>query len=137
MIPAYNKDPWVSHFTCYSTDYNMLFTHKSKREATKIVRQAWNIIRTRFNAKVVFMRSDGEPALGDDFQEIVRETGITFEHPLLIRLTKRPFRTKGWDSNIVNRTPMAKHRLEMPHELVIGKKLDLSHLHVISPGSKS
>ena len=31
---------------------------------------------------------------------------------------------------IANRTPMAKHRLEMPHELVIGKKLDLSHLHV-------
>ncbi len=56
----------------------MLFTHKRKGEATEIVRQAWNIIRTRFNAKVVFMRSDGEPALGDDFQEIVRETGITF-----------------------------------------------------------
>ena len=79
LSPAMNKDEWVSHFACHATDFNMVFTHQRKSEATKIVREAINVIKTRFNATVVFLRSDGERSLGNEFNDLLVETGITHE----------------------------------------------------------
>lgn len=79
LTPALNKDEWVSHFACHATDFNMVFTHQRKSDATRIVREAINIIHTRFNAKVVFIRSDGERSLGSEFNDLLIETGITHE----------------------------------------------------------
>lgn len=74
-----NKDEWMSHFACHATDFNMVFTHQRKSEATRIVREAINIIHIRFNAKIVFLRSDGERSLGNEFNDLLVETGITHE----------------------------------------------------------
>ena len=50
---AMNKDEWVSHFACHATDFNMVFTHAHKSDAARIVKEAVNIIETRFKSMVV------------------------------------------------------------------------------------
>lgn len=74
-----NKDEWVSHFACHAIDFNMIFTHPKKSDATKIVIEALNLIETRYNAKIVFFRSDGERALKSKFDSILVNKEITFE----------------------------------------------------------
>lgn len=58
-----NKDQWVSHFACTATGFNLVFTHPSKSDATRIVQKALNIVETRYNGKIVFFRSDMERKL--------------------------------------------------------------------------
>ena len=37
---------WVSHFACMTHDFNIVYTHRGKGEASYIVRQAINLIKT-------------------------------------------------------------------------------------------
>ena len=76
---AMNKDQWVSHFSCIATDFNFVFTHPRKSDATEIIQKALNIIETRYNGKVVFFRSDREKALGINFQKFISSKKITYE----------------------------------------------------------
>lgn len=155
---AMNKDQWVSHFACLSTDFNMVFTHSKKSNATSIIRQALSIIETRYNGKIVFFRSDGEKALGIEFGDLIAEKGITFEPSapdtpaqnghserkggilamkaralrieagLPVYLWHELMRTAGY---IANRTPMQKHKWKTPFELVVKTPPNLSHLRKI------
>lgn len=74
-----NRDQWVSHFSCATTDFNLVFTHPRKSDATGIIQKALNIIETRYNGKVVFFRSDGEKSLGIEFSDFISRKGITYE----------------------------------------------------------
>ena len=152
---AMNKDEWVSHFACHATDFNMVFTHAHKSDAARIVKEAVNIIETRFKSMVVFIRPDGECSLGNEFKDLLIEKDITYESStpdtpeqnghserkggilamkaramridagLPIYLWPEIVRTAGY---IANRTPMRKHQWKTPYELVIGNPPDLSHL---------
>lgn len=77
--PALNKDQWASHFACSSTDFNLVFTHARKSDATAIIKEAVAIIETRFNGKIVFFCSDGEKSLGIEYKEFIASKGITYE----------------------------------------------------------
>ena len=153
---AMNKDEWVSHFDCYATDFNMVFTHPRKGDASKICKETINLIETRFKVEVVFIRSDGERSLGNNFSDLLLEKGITYESStpdtpeqnghserkggilamkaramridagLPIFLWPEIVRTAGY---IANRTQMKKHQWKTLYELVIGNPPDLSHLH--------
>ena len=83
MQPAMNKDQYISHVSCYSTDFNILYTHHLKSDASALLRKTINTIANRFNRKVVFIRSDGETSLklslGNSFDNLLTEFGITFE----------------------------------------------------------
>ncbi len=152
---ATNKDQWVSHFACMSTDFNLVFTHPKKSDAPKIIKTAVKIIETRHNGKVIFFRSDGEQSLGNEFAEFMREKGITYESSspdtpaqnghserkgsvlatkaramridagLPTYLWNEILRTAGC---IANRTPMQKHKWKTPYELVMCKQPNLRHL---------
>ena len=52
LNPSYNKDEWVSHFACHWTDFNMVFTYPKKSDATRIVKEALNLIETGFNGNL-------------------------------------------------------------------------------------
>ena len=156
LTPALNKDEWISHFACHATDFNMVFTHQRKSEAIRIVREAINIIKTRFNATVVFFRSDGERSLGGEFDDLLVETGITHESSApnspeqnghserkggILAMKARALRIDAglpiflWPELVcaagylANRTPMQKHGWKTPYELVIGQSPHLGHLH--------
>ena len=79
LTTAMNKNQWVSHFSCIITGFNLVFTHLRKSDATEIIQKALNIIETRYNAKVIFFRSDREKALSVQFDNLISSKGITFE----------------------------------------------------------
>ena len=159
---AMNKDQWASHFACTSTDFNMVFTHPRKSDATTIIQNAFNMIKNRYNATIVFFRSDGEKALGIQFDNLLAENGITqepsapdtpaqnghserkgrmlatkaralrIEAGLPTYLWNELMKTAGY---IANRTPMHKHNWKTPFEKVLKTPPNLSHLRKI--GSKA
>lgn len=140
---ALNKDQWVSHIACSEYDFHLVYTHRLKLEATDTLRQAINVIQTRFNQKVAFIRSDGEQSLGNEFDALITELGITFEPSspgtpeqnghserkggilavkaramrleanLLVYLWPWIVKTAGF---IMNRTPMQKHGWKTPFD---------------------
>lgn len=156
LTVAMNKDQWVSHFACSKYDFNLVFTHAHKSDATSIIRQAIHTIETRYNGKAVFFRSDGERSFGKSFQDFITEKGITYESSapdtpeqnghserkggvlatkaramriqagVPLYLGHEIIRTAGY---IANRTPMRKHNWKTPYEMVTGNPPNLSHLH--------
>lgn len=156
LAPALNGDQWVSHFACHFSDFHLVYTHQRKAAATEIIRQAINLIETRFSRKVVFIRSDGEKSLGGEFEKFLISKGITFEVSApdtpaqnghserkggILAMKARALRidaglpTNLWPEIIktagylANRTPMAKHHWKTPYELVVGQCPNLSHLY--------
>jgi hypothetical protein len=80
LSSALSRDEWVSHFACYVIDFNLIFTHVKKFDASRIIRETINLIETRFNeAKVVFIRSDEKKSLKSDFRNFLIEKKISFE----------------------------------------------------------
>lgn len=74
-----NTDQWVSHFSCAVIDFNLVFTHSKKSEATQIIQTTFNIIETWYNRKVVFFWSDGEKSLSIKFSSFISGKSITYE----------------------------------------------------------
>lgn len=153
-----NKHQWVSHFACSYTDFNLVFTHAHKSDATSIIKEALAIIETRFNGKVVFFCSDGEKALGTEFTKFIAGKGITYESSApdtpaqnghserkgsILAMRARAMRISAglpeylWHEliktagYIANRTPMQKHGWKTPFEIVLGVAPNLSHLQKI------
>ena len=142
---AMNKDQWISHLACSENDFNLVFTHPRKSNATKIVREELKIIQTRFNATIVFFRTDGEKSLGKEFDEMISDLGITYEPSApytpepndhlerkggVLAMKARAMRIQAslpkylwpWIARaagfIMNRTPMTKHSWKTPFERV-------------------
>ena len=56
----------------------MVYTHPSKAQVTEILIRAIRTIETRYKGKVVFVRTDGERALGKEWTTYMAMKGITF-----------------------------------------------------------
>jgi hypothetical protein len=70
----------VSHFACHVIDFNLIFTHEKKFDASRIVRKIVNLIETRFSSvKVMFIRSNEKKFLETDFKNFLVEKKISFE----------------------------------------------------------
>ncbi|SLM36894.1 Ribonuclease H-like domain [Lasallia pustulata] len=153
--PAYNRYKQVSHIACDFTDFNMVWTHTSKSDSRRILLDAVTNIKVRFNAQVIFIRTDNEMSLDMEFQAELSAQGITFETSApdtpaqnghserkggILSTKARTMRVAAglpiylWPEimcaadYIANCTPMQKHRWKIPYELVTGKKPNLQHL---------
>lgn len=162
MTTAMNKDQWISHIACYATGFHMIYTHPSKAQATETLIRAIHTIETRYGGKVVFVRSDGERALGTEWDTYTAAKGITYEPSAvdtpaqnghsermggILLMKSRAMRIQAglpvylwpWVTQtagyIMNRTPLAKHSWKTPFEMVTGKKPNLAHL--IKYGAKA
>ncbi|KAG7007910.1 hypothetical protein G7Y79_00008g025480 [Physcia stellaris] len=162
MTTALNKHQWISHVACSETGFHMIYTHESKGQATEVLIRAIHTIETRYNGKVVFVRSDGERALGTAWGDYCASKGITHEPSAVdtpaqnghserlggILLTKsRAMRLEAnlpvylwpWVNEtagyIMNRTPSKKHGWKTPFEMVTGKKPNLAH--IVQYGAKA
>ena len=152
---SYNGDQWCSHLACLATNFNLAFTHSHKSEARSILKQAFMLIKQRFNGTVVFLRVDGETSLNLNFQDELKELGITYEASApytpaqnghaerqggVLAMKARALRIEAglpanlWNeairtaAYIANRTPMHKHNWKTPFEKVTSKAPNLSHL---------
>ena len=79
MAPSLNQKKWISHFVCYATDFHIVYTHRHKLDANNLMRKTINLIFTRFNQKMVFIRSNGKISLDDNFSDFFIEIDIIFE----------------------------------------------------------
>ena len=61
----------------------MIESHKKKSGAVDAIRKAILLIHTRQEHKVVFIRSDGKKALGNEFDNFIADLGITQEKSAL------------------------------------------------------
>ena len=77
MNTALNKDEWISYLADNVYDFQIIFTHRYKSTAFNAVRKGIIIIRVRYGAIVVFLRSNRESSLGQAFQDLIAELGIT------------------------------------------------------------
>ena len=152
---AMNKNQWISHVACFEYDFHLMFTHAHKIKAIEILIKVINIIETRYNDKVMFVRSDEERSLETQWNNYINEKDITFESSALdtlaqnehierkkdVLLTKaRVMKIKAdlsiylwsWITRIVeyimNRTFMKKHEWKTSFEVIIEKKFNLIHL---------
>ena len=151
-----NKGQWILHLACFENDFNLVFTHLRKSNATKIVRKALKIMQIRFNATVVFCRTDDEKSSLKEFDEIIFTTRIIYNLFASFIFEQRDYferkeeiltmktRIKQTQINlskyflswivrvvifIMNRTFMKKHSWKTSFEKITNIKLNLSHLN--------
>lgn len=58
---------------------NHLYAHPRKSGANAVVREYVNMMTNRDSATIRFMRMDGEKTLRSEFDNLVRDKGITIE----------------------------------------------------------
>lgn len=157
MAEANNGDKWISHFKCYQTGMNHIYTHPKKSDANEVVQEYCQMIHTRYKATIRFFRSDGERTLGTQFDQLIRSRGMVSERTAshtpaqnghsersggVIITTARSmrihahlpenlwpevFKTAGY---LLNRTPSKTLHWKTPFEMVTGNKPNLSHLNI-------
>jgi hypothetical protein len=69
----------MSHFACSTYDFNIVYTHKVKSEATFLIKQTINLIHTKFDDQMIFFRSDEKRSLDDEFKTFMFEKKIIYE----------------------------------------------------------
>ena len=156
MDESFTDDRWVSHFRCFSTGMDFVYTHPRKNNAVPIITDFLNMIRTRYNATPLFIRTDVEPTLGNLFKNLLKKEKITWEKTAtytpdqngrteraggVLTLRARALRigaklpTKLWPEvykaaeHLNNRTPKEAIGWITPFEALTGKKPLLTHLH--------
>lgn len=144
------------------TGFHMVYTHQSKAQATEMLIRAIHTIETRYSGTVVFVRSDGERALGTEWDTFTASKGITYEPSAvdtpaqnghserlggILLMKSRAMRIQAglpaylwpWITQtagyIMNRTPSRKHAWKTPFELAVGKKPNLAH--IVQYGAKA
>jgi hypothetical protein len=155
---AYNSCNWITHIACTASGFNFVIPHRRKSDSPRIITNILSIIKTRYNGKVVFFRSDGEKSLSKEFLSDLVNQGISFEPSApytqsqnghaerqggILTIKARAMRlhaslphtlwpeiyqTAGY---IMNRTPTYKLSWKTPFEVVTGGLPDLSHLRVL------
>jgi Reverse transcriptase (RNA-dependent DNA polymerase) len=157
FAPAYNNEKWVSHFRCYYTTMDWVYTHTKKSQAVDVVKEFINMVHTRYNKSIRYLRTDGERSLGRIFDDFIATQGITTERSALdtpaqnggaeraggvivrkarcIRITSS-LPSSMWPEAIKaagylnNRTPKCHLKWKTPIEALTGNRPNLSHLHV-------
>lgn len=157
MSPAYNNHEWISHFRCFHTGVDFVYTHSKKSQTTDIVVAFFNLVERQYKLSVRFFRTDGETSLGGKFDEVIAKKGIKTERSApatpaqngaaeraggMIIMKARCMRisshlpTNMWPEVVKtaaylnNRTPKRQLGWMTPHEAITGLKPNLSHLHV-------
>ena len=79
MEQGFNNHCWISHFVCDYTGYHWEWTHRHKHEATRICRRMVDLAKNHYKQPISFLRTDGERALGQAFEDLLSEHGIISE----------------------------------------------------------
>ena len=157
FAPAYNGDKWMSHFRCYYTSMDWVYTHAKKSQAVDVIKEFVNMVHTRYSKSIRYFRTDGERSLGRSFDDFMASQGITPERSApgtpaqnggaeraggVIVLKARCIRIAStlpasmWPEIVKaagylsNRTPKRQLEWKTPIEALTGQPPNLAHLHV-------
>ena len=76
---AMNKDQWIFYVTCFIIDFHMIYTHSSKTQIIKILIRVIYIIKTKYENKIVFVRSNDKRALKIEWDTYIIMKKIIYE----------------------------------------------------------
>ena len=79
MTTTLNKHKWISHVTCFETNFHMIYTHKNKKSTIEILIKIIHIIETKYEKKVIFVRSNDERSLSNVWNIYCVFKNISFE----------------------------------------------------------
>ena len=79
MFRNFNDHEWILHLTCSQTDFNLIYTHKIKSEIQTMIRHEINLIRIRFDEKMIFFRIDEKKSLNDNIKKFIVSLKILYE----------------------------------------------------------
>ena len=152
---AMNKNQWIFHVACFEYDFHLMFTYAHKSEVIEILIRIINIIKTKYNDKMMFIRSDEKRSLKTQWNNYINEKDIIFEFSASntsaqnehierkkdVLLTKAKvmkikvsLSTYLWSwiiriaEYIMNKTLMKKHEWKTSFEVITEKKFNLIHL---------
>ena len=158
MQEGFNGDRYVSHFKCFYTGMNHVYTQQDKSSTLRTVRQYLKYVEVHYKAQVKFIRLDGETSLGKEFIELTKERGIFIERSAVAtqaqngnaersgRTIITMARTMRIQANLpsnlwpelvkaagyyINRLPTKRLGWKTPFEMAHGDKPSLSHFHPI------
>ncbi len=76
MIEIYNDDKWISHFVCYHTHMNFVWTHSRKNDALSVIKKFVKMTIIRFDHIVRFIRIDDEQTLSIKYENFMKLKNI-------------------------------------------------------------
>ena len=155
MFRSFNDHEWISHLACSQTDFNLIYTYKIKNETQTMIRHEINLIRIRFDEKMIFFRIDEKKSLNDDFKKFIASLKISYKSSSSDTSTQNDhsekkshlliMKTKALSIEIelfqyfwswiiqsanyfMNRTPMKKHGWKTSYEIVLKIKSHFVHM---------
>ena len=161
LIPVeegFNGDKHVSHFKCFYTGMNHVYTQTSKGSNLETITQYLQFIEVHYKTKVKFIKLDGERSLGNAFEELAKDKGFIIERSApdtqaqnghaeragrtIITMARTMRIHANLPSNLwpelvktagyyINRIPTKSLGWKTPFELANGTKPSLAHLHPI------
>ena len=96
MEEAYNRDNLVSHFRCFKTGADFVYTHKKKNDAVAVIEDFLNMVETRYKAIVRFFQINEKPILGGKYDKPVKSRRVNQLD------SARDLSTQSFDSFIYN-----------------------------------
>ena len=156
LIDVINKNKWIFHLICFEYNFNLIFIHSHKFDAIKIIKKRLKIIQIKFNAKIVFFRTNDEKSLKKKFDDMISELEIIYESSAsyifeqnkhferkndFIAMKTRTFRIYVnlffylwfWIVRVVeflmNRISMKNHEWKISFEIIIDIKSNFFHFY--------
>ena len=79
ITPAFNGPRWILHFLDDYTRMNFIYTLSRKTQATQTVIEFHTYVRIQYGCHINVFHTDGETALGGEFDRWVKWKGIAME----------------------------------------------------------
>ena len=79
MNTIMNKNQWISHVTCFTIDFHMIYIHLNKIQIIETFIQVIHIIETKYENKMMFVHSDDEKTLKNKWNIYIVMKEIIFE----------------------------------------------------------
>jgi len=155
---AYDGDQYMSHFKCFYTGFNHVYTQPNKSLTFQVLKQHLQLLKTQYKANVKFIRLDGETSLGNNFARLAAKEGFIIERSAtstqaqnghaerggrsLVTMARNMRIEANLPSNLwpelvkaagyyLNRIPTKGLQWKTPFEAVYGVKPSLGHIRLI------
>ena len=79
MNTIMNKNQWIFHVTCFTIDFHLIYIHSNKIQITETLIQVIYVIETKYENKMMFIRSDDERILKNKWNIYIVMKKIIFE----------------------------------------------------------
>ena len=74
-----NKNQWISHVICFEYNFYLIYIHAYKSKTSEIIIKIINFIETKYNNKVMFIKSNEKRSLKTQFTDYINIKDIIYK----------------------------------------------------------